>query len=292
MFAVDYTDEGVRVWERDGETATSRLDPDYRPTIYVAADDWETLSAHRPDVDAHPQVADTARESWRRGFRHDHEPVLRVDVTDIDSVTPLARAISGFGRPGELRLFNVDFTRQFRYCLETDCEPDPDADLRTLELATPEPQFAREVPGLTEVTVDGEQTVTGSPVGVLETVLDRVHARDPDVLVLSSAEIVPALFAVAEAHDLGPVELGREPGYTQLAGESTFESYGRVGHSPARYTVPGRAIIDRSNTFFYHQTNLAGCLDLVGRSGKPIQELSWASIGNVLTAMQIHEAMA
>jgi DNA polymerase I len=51
-------------------------------------------------------------------------------------------------------------------------------------------------------------------------------------------------------------------------------------------------LIDRSNTFLYGETNLAGCLDLVERSHKPLQELAWASIGNVLTAIQIREALA
>jgi DNA polymerase I len=78
--------------------------------------------------------------------------------------------------------------------------------------------------------------------------------------------------------------------YQQVASRSTYSSYGRVGHSPARYNVPGRAIIDESNTFFYGETNLNGVLDLVSRSKKPVQELAWASIGNVLTAIQICEA--
>ena len=54
--------------------------------------------------------------------------------------------------------------------------------------------------------------------------------------------------------------------------------------------MPGRAIIDESNTFFYGETNLDGVLDLVSRSRKPVQELAWASIGNVPTAIQICEA--
>jgi DNA polymerase I len=78
--------------------------------------------------------------------------------------------------------------------------------------------------------------------------------------------------------------------HQQLASRSTYSSYRRVGHSPARYNVPGRAIIDESNTFFYGETNLDGVLDLVSRSKKPVQELAWASIGNVLTAIQICEA--
>jgi DNA polymerase I len=49
-------------------------------------------------------------------------------------------------------------------------------------------------------------------------------------------------------------------------------------------------IIDESNTCFYGETTLDGVLDLVSRSKKPLQELTWASIGNVLTAIQICEA--
>jgi len=78
--------------------------------------------------------------------------------------------------------------------------------------------------------------------------------------------------------------------YQQLASRPTYSSYGRVGHSPARYNGPGRAIIDESNTFFYGETNLDGILDPVSRSKKPIQELAWASIGNVLTGIRICEA--
>jgi DNA polymerase I len=289
-FKVDYLDEGVVTWESTTDGARATVDEDYRPTIYLAADDWATIAANRDAIDRNPKIVETARESWRRGFRHDHEPMLRVDVADIDAVTPVARQLSVLERAGDLRLFDVDFSREFRYCLETECAPAGAVDLSTLSLSAPPTELATDEPGVTEATLDG-QTVVGDAVGVLDTVLDRVQHRDPDVLLVSSAELVPALFAVADEHELGPVSLGRRPGYQQLAGRSTFESYGRVGHSPARYNVPGRAIVDRSNTFFYHQTNLAGCLDLVGRSGKPLQELAWASIGNVLTAMQIHEAL-
>jgi DNA polymerase I len=54
--------------------------------------------------------------------------------------------------------------------------------------------------------------------------------------------------------------------YQQLASRSTYSSYGRVGHSPTRYNISGRAIIDEPNTFFFGETNLEGVLDLVSRS--------------------------
>jgi DNA polymerase I len=65
-----------------------------------------------------------------------------------------------------------------------------------------------------------------------------------------------------------------------------------VGHSPARFAVPGRVIIDRSNSFLLEESGLAGLLDLVERSWRPLEETGWASIGTVLTAIQIRRALA
>ncbi len=289
MYAVDFQVEtGVRRWTATADGATATIDADYRPTIYVGSDDWETVASVRGDIAAHPTVVDVAVEAKRPGWRHDATDVLRVDVTHVDAVDELATGIANMARPGDLRLYNVDFSPQFRYCLETDCSPVPDRDLETLTIDVPATELSGP-PGFEVATVD-DQRVEGDRLAVLDTVLDRIAAIDPDVLVLSTAEIVPQLFELGRAHDREPMAVGRAPGYRQLAGQSTYESYGQVGHSPARYAVPGRAIVDRSNTFFYEQTNLEGVLDLVERSRKPLQELAWASIGNVLTAIQIREA--
>ncbi|MFB6149879.1 MAG: type B DNA-directed DNA polymerase [Halobacteriales archaeon] len=290
MFKVDHLDDGgVRLWESTANGAVASLDAAYRPVIYVGSEDWATVEAHRDHLDAHPHVTDVAVVEKRPGWRRDATDVLALTLPDVGAVDALAPQIANMGRPGNLRLYNVDFSREFRYCLETGRSPVPEGSLSTLSIDVPALELERDAPGVTEATVDG-QTMQGDPVAVLDTVLDRVHAFDPDVLVLSSAEIVPALFAAADAHDVGEISLGRRPGYEQLAGRSTYESYGQVGHSPARYDVPGRAIVDRSNTFFYNQTNLDGVRYLVEQSHKPLQELAWASIGNVLTAIQIREA--
>ncbi|AOW79600.1 DNA-directed DNA polymerase [Halodesulfurarchaeum formicicum] len=289
MFKIDYREDGaVRRWTTTEDGATVTVDTDYRPTIYLWAAEWETVQTHREHVAAHPNVASVTVASKRPGWRHDPQDVLEVTLTDIEAVDALAPQLANMGRPGDLRLFNVDFSRGFRYCLETGQSPVPTGSLHTLSIDVPAVEVHREG-HLREATVEGE-SITGDPSQVLDGVLDRIHDADPDVLVLSSAEIVPELFAIADTQERDPISIGRLPGYRKLAGESTYESYGQVGHSPARYSVPGRAIIDRSNTFFYAQTNLAGVLDLVARSHKPLQELAWASIGNVLTAIQIRAA--
>jgi DNA polymerase I len=292
VFAVGVTDEGVRVWSRDGSETVVERDDTYTPSLFVAADrrprEWL-----RDRLDGDPKVVRTATVERRRSLRADEsEPVLRVDLDRPSELSTLAREIRTVHEPdawapGRLRLFNVDLTPKFRYCLETATPPVPTEPLRTLSLSLPERAVADD--DLTALTCEGD-AIGGDETGVLEAVGDRLRERDPDVLVLSSGALVPLL--IERAADCGvDLQLGRRPGYRQLAGDSTYESYGRVGHSPARYDVPGRAIVDRSNSFLWDEGGLAGLLDLVSRSWKPLQETAWASIGNVFTAMQIREAL-
>jgi DNA polymerase I len=286
-FTVDFTEDGVLEWHLTDDGATCRTVTGYTPTVYVAAVDGD-LTTVRERLSGRPDVANTARERWRRGFRRDPESVLRVDVAGVERVRPVAHAVRAFGSPGSYRPFNVDFSREFRYCLETGRDPTPERSPTTLRLSA-SPRALAGGP-LTEIEV-GDRTADGTPGEVAATVGDVVEAEDPDVLVVSAAEVIPSLYGTAA--DAGvDLQLGRREGYQQLAGASTYESYGAVSHSPARYNLPGRVLIDRSNTFLYGETNLAGCLDLVERSHKPLQELAWASIGNVLTAIQIREALA
>ena len=294
-FTIDFLDDGrVLEWEvtDDGATMTER--DDYTPRFFVAARDPDTdidLTQLHSLYERHPDVVTTGSVSRRSGFRRDDERALAVDVSHVDRVTPLARQAHQLSAypVGDLACFNVDFSREFRYCLETNCDPTPTAELSTLRLGIPVTETGQDT--YSELTIAGE-TVTGSAGDILTTVQAAIETHDPDILVCSTSEIVPTLHEMATGAGVDDFSLSRWPDidYQQLASRSTYSSYGRVGHSPARYNVPGRAIIDESNTFFYGETNLDGVLDLVSRSKKPIQELAWASIGNVLTAIQICEA--
>jgi DNA polymerase I len=294
-FAIDYLDDGrVLEWEAtaDGAVATEREDS--APRFYVAprAPDVEIdLTRLRTVYDRHPDVVATDIVARRPGFRRDDEDVLAVDVAHIDRVTPLARQARQLSEypVGDLACFNVDLSREFRYCLENDVDPTPASDLSALRLDVPITETAGDA--YTELSVAGE-TVTGPPADILSVVQATLDELDPDVLICSTGEIIPTLYEMAASTGVGDFSLSRWPGvdFQQLASRSTYASYGRVGHSPARYNVPGRAIIDRSNTFFFGETNIDGVLDLVSRSRKPIQEAAWASIGNILTAIQICEA--
>ncbi len=284
VFTLDFTDYGVRRWSKTADGVAATVDDAYTPSIYVAS--GSNLTLLQDQLDRRGDVVSTSVEEWRTGFREPTTAVLRIDLSSIDRVRPVARWIRSADLAGANRCFNVDLSPQFRYCLETDTDPTPTHPLQTCRLSVEETELVD--PPLTELTVDSD-LITGQPTELLTTLHEHLTSTDPDVLVVSTARIVPVLFDMAAETGM-EFRLGRKPGYEQLASESTFESYGQVGHSPARYTVPGRVIIDKSNTFFYDEAGLEGCLDLVGRSYKSLEELSWASIGNVLTAIQIREA--
>ncbi|SIR97569.1 DNA polymerase I [Haladaptatus litoreus] len=286
VYKIDYTDGNVLRWSVTETGVECEVDESYTPTIYVSVHGDGDFSTARTALHDHPAVVRVAVVDERVSFRYDLEQVLRVDVVDLKAVNSVARMVSKWGSPGEYRCYNVDFSREFRYCLEEGIDPLPTRELSQMQIAVPETELANE--RVTELSIDDE-TVTGSGEDVLTTLSDRVESIDPDVLFLNTSDLIPVLFQ--QANRLGvEFQLGRRPGWQQLAGESTYESYGQVGHSPARYNLPGRVIIDGSNTFMWNQTNLDGCLYLVEQSGKPLQELAWSSIGNILTGIQIQEA--
>jgi DNA polymerase I len=289
-YTIDFFDGEVVEWSLTDDGAVGEQVLDYTPSFYVGVGEGDdaSLGDARAVLGQFPTVARTAVEEWRPGFRHDHEDVLRVDVTSIGAVDTLARWIHEWGDPGEYRCYNVDFSREFRYCLERGCDPTPDRTPTTLAIEGDAHRFDETSPEVPPLAVGGEP-VGRSPDVAFPRIEAVVAREDPDVLVVDSARLLAKLHEFADRLDYD-LQLGRRPGFQHLAGESTYTSYGRVGHSPARYNIPGRVLLDCSNTFFYRETNLEGCLDLVSRSWKPLQELSWASIGNVLTAIQIREA--
>ncbi|MEZ3115909.1 type B DNA-directed DNA polymerase [Halobaculum sp. MBLA0147] len=330
-YAIDVLDGDPVAWSLTGTPTdpgwAATVHESYRPALFVvtrhgmtAADpDPErcrtALADLRETLADHPAVVDQRVETRRPGYRFAEQPTLRVAVDRMRRVRRVATFVEDRGPPGRVpyRAFDVDLSPGFRFCLDRDRSPVPDRLPTVYELRLPSGAMADEDLSrlrLGTTTTTGPDAVAEAPDtlttpaetarAALETLAARLDTLDPDVLVVNRAAVVPLVADSAErlGVDLGlprvPTGLDREvvPTYRQLAERSTFESYGQRHHSPARYDVPGRVLLDRSNTFFLDETNLAGCLDLVARSRKPLQELGWASIGNVLTAIQIREARA
>ena len=175
-FTIDFLDDGRALeWDATTDGATVTKHEDYTPGFYVAARDPDTdldLTTLQSVYDQHPDVVATGMVARRPGFRRDEETVLAVDVAHIDRVTPLARQARQLSDypVGDLACFNVDFSREFRSCLETGVDPTPASELSTLRLSVPVTETSNDVYG--ERSVAGD-TVTGSPTDILTAVQGR-----------------------------------------------------------------------------------------------------------------------
>ncbi|MDR5674662.1 hypothetical protein RH858_16170 [Halalkaliarchaeum sp. AArc-GB] len=270
-FSIEYADGAVLEWYATDDGARVRRVSDYEPTIYVASQSADDLSSLVAALHDRTDVSRTSRERWRTAFRNDPEPVLRIDVASIDRVRPLAGWILRRDRPGTYRLFNVDLSPEFRYCLERDVTPVPDRELRTLKLG--DPTSGTPDDPVTAVEFGGEsaerEQIEGDPTHVLGTLSDRLERVDPDVLVCSSAELVPALFETARAHDCD-FQLGRRPGYEQLAGASTSpdrsaRSGSTSGNWSSTTSSKAKAAVRVADTTSYRSNRAVGGRSAGGR---------------------------
>ncbi|SER73523.1 type B DNA-directed DNA polymerase [Natrinema salaciae] len=294
-YAFEFEDGLVREWSLTDESAEPTTVADYAPSLFVAGPD-DALADLRERLETDPKVTATRLERWATSLHEAHagerSRVLRVDLERVGECRSLARDVRGVHEreshaPGTFRLFDADLAPGFRYCLDRGIDPTPARELRTLRLELDEAALADG--DVAALSIAGE-SVDGDAARTLRTLRRRLERRDPDVLAVSHAALVPLLERRAAALGLADWHLGRRPGWTQLASENTYASDGRVGHSPARYRVPGRAIVDASNSFLWHQSGLAGIRYMVERTGRPLQEAAWGSIGTLLTSRQVRLA--
>ncbi|QSW97897.1 DNA polymerase domain-containing protein [Haloterrigena alkaliphila] len=299
-YTFEFEDGAVREWSLTDTGAAPTLVEDYTPSLFVSGPD-DALADLRARLDPDPKVVATARDRWATDLHEAHvgerSRPLRVDCERVGEIRTLVREIRGVHErgthaPGTFRLYDVDLEPGFRYCLDRRIDPTPTRELRTLRLELDDPALADGT--VAALRLEGEPIIeTASPADefeILRTLNRRLERDDPDVLVVSHGDLIPLLERRASELGLEEFSLGRLPGWTQLAGENAFESYGRVGHSPARYRVPGRAIVDTSNSFLWNQSGLAGLEYMVAKTGRPLQEAAWGSIGTLLTSRQIRIA--
>lgn len=286
MFTVDFIDDIAIEWHQGGRPEPNR---DWAPTCYIGPGTHHDLDPAKAWLQDHKHVKTIQRQQKHLQWRDDRSTVLAVETDSITAIPQVPRQCRDHFGPLAYRFYNVDLSPKFRYCLETGTEPTADTSLDTLRIEIADQQI---VSGdISPVTIDGT-TYTGSPSTILDTIERYLNDHDPDIIQVSHSTVIERLYDAADTHGHETFTLGRMRGMEQLAGASSYEQYGKVGHSPARYNIPGRAIINEENSFFLTETNMAGLRYLVRQSHKPIQEAAWASIGNILTAIQIRTAHA
>jgi DNA polymerase elongation subunit (family B) len=147
------------------------------------------------------------------------------------------------------------------------------------------------------ITVDGRayELTTQDPAEVLDAVNGFLTRYDPDLLLTDQGDtaILPQLLALARRHgitlalDRDPVPITRRI----ITEGRSFFTYGRMLYHPPDYPLYGRWHIDRAHSFVYRETGLVGLVELARLAHLPVQRVARASIGTILTAMQLDLAV-
>ena len=286
VFKIDFIEGNAVLWSKEGGEVKSKVDRSYRPRIYIDGT-RNDLHRIRSWISQREGVQTTCFEDWKTDLSDSNkEKVLRVDIQSEDKVMKVVSGLKKNFRRGRFRLYHVSFSPQFRYCLQNKVDPRPEEQLEKAEIELPRHRIAKD---RLEGLKFNDTEFTGSDREVINDFMREFVCVDPDLVVVNRGQVLRLLAEKLEMHGFSR-GLGRVKGFSRIAGENTVSSYGKTLHSSARYNVPGRIVIDRSNSFMLGETTIQGLWDLVERSWKPLQELAWGSIGNLLTAIEVKNA--
>jgi hypothetical protein len=285
VFKIDFIDGKAVSWTKEETGAEAERYRTYHPRFYIEGDKSK-LHKSRPWLTSHDGVVATKFEKWKPGLNKPEKQVLRVDCSTEDALRTATNTLKkGFGR-STFRFYNVGFSPQFRFCLQGNTCPVPETELTKVEIELSRKKLSnRNISGI----CINNQRLRGGEKQVFEELKHIWRQKDPDLVVASNGQILSLLNDKIQKHQPG-FSLGRMDKFQQLAGGNTVSSYGKRQHKSARFNIPGRIIIDRSNSFMLGETTLEGLWDLVERSYRPMQELAWGSIGRLLTSIEVRKA--
>ncbi len=253
--------------------------------------------------------------------------VLEVDLADYGRASILARKILRFGVYERFRLFNVDVPVAQAYLYERDIFPlahvlavdagnrvsyDVLDSVESVDYAVPplrsmwlnvevrkEKVAQRLTDPIDSISLEfDEKTVAisaGSEKNKLLRLVKTVKEENPDIVLTHGGDsfVFPYLSYRAFANGVSErLVLGREdvPLRAWHGGGRSFFSYGRVYHKSPVRRLYGRVHVDVDNTFIYTACGLEGLVELSRTCRVPLQTAARASIGTIMSSLQLHTA--
>jgi DNA polymerase elongation subunit (family B) len=309
----------VWLYQEDGRLL--RLDDPFCPRLYARGrpNDLRTLARATLRTRVCSRCTLTRQREFWSGER---VTVLALDVADYGMFPRLLQRLSEF--ESRITFYNCDLPlpQYYLYCRELfpfgQCEVEHDGrtiariracepntalhyampSLRILELQlTQDPLIPLQRGNTLQVTLDGRsyEYTTNDSVELLDQLNTCLIRYDPDLILTDYGDtaIFPALLQLARRHRM-PLALDREPTPIErrLVTEGrSFFTYGKMLYYPPAYPLYGRWHIDRAHSFLYHETGFAGIIELARLAKLPMQRAARASIGTILTSMQLDVAV-
>lgn len=285
VFKIDFIDDKTISWEKTESGVEATRHRNYHPRFYIEGE-VSKLHKSRPWLTKQNGVVATKFEQRKPTLSKPKQRVLRIDCASEEKLKTVANMLKkSFGR-STFRFYNVGFSPQFRFCLQNKICPKPDKNLNKVKLYLHRKHLSNH--NISELKVDGEK-FEGDEEQVLNSLEAVWKRKDPDIVIVNRGQLLQLINKKIQEHNFS-LSIGRISKFQELAGGNTVSSYGKRQHKAARYNIPGRIIIDKSNSFMLGETTLEGLWDLVERSYRPMQELAWGSIGRLLTSIEVKKA--
>jgi DNA polymerase II len=309
------------VWLYQEDGTLLRLEDPFRPRLYARGRAGDLQALARATLRTH--VCSRCELTRQREFwSGELVTVMALEVADYEMFPRLLRRLPEF--ESRLTFYNCDLPlpQYYLYCRQIfpfgQCAVEHDGRTiarihtressaerhyvipapRILELQlTQDPLIPLQRGNTLQVTLDGQsyECTTNDPSELLDQLNAFLTRYDPDLILTDYGDtaIFPALLRLARRYRI-PLALDREPTPVErrLVTEGrSFFTYGKMLYFPPAYPLYGRWHIDRAHSFLYHETGFAGIIELARLAKLPVQRAARASIGTILTSMQLDLAV-
>jgi DNA polymerase, archaea type len=279
---------GVDFWYLDGSVKCRHHD--YDPPFYL----------HLPDPPLHHEMIDALGEHYRAEACTFRTLSGNLDGFSIHADRSVAEMIE-YQTRGDAQLFNVDVRRDQRFMAEQGIFPcgepeesrySPDFlyDLRQVEIRIHD--HPARSPLCTDVELVHERTelLRGTGRTVVKDLLLILEAIDPDVILMSQADLWMPKFRRYAQHEGIMMPFSRNGNYRQMDSRS-YWSYGRVEHKDAALIPDGRVLIDTDQSFVYREGGLDGVFMAARLSGLSPNLASRFTPGTLISSYEVYEAV-
>jgi DNA polymerase II len=309
------------VWLYQEDGTLLRLEDPFRPCLYARGRPHDLQALARATLRA--RVCSRCQLTRQREFwSGELVTVLALEVADYRMFPRLLRRLPEF--ESRLTFYNCDLPlpQYYLYCrnifpfgqceVEHDgrtiarihaCESSaerhyviPSLRLLTLQL-TQDPLIPLQRGNTLQITLDGQsyECTTNDPAELLAQLNAFLTRYDPDLILTEYGDtaIFPTLLRLARRYRM-PLALDREPAPIErrlITEGRSFFTYGKMLYFPPAYPLYGRWHIDRAHSFLYHETGFGGLVELARLAKLPVQRAARASIGTILTSMQLDLAV-
>ena len=279
---------GVDLWYREGSARCHHYD--YDPPFYL----------YLSDPPAYHEMIDALTERYRAKACTFETLFGKLDGFSVHAGRIVAEAIEQQTQ-GDAQLFNVDVRRDQRFMAEHDIfpcgnadesrySPDFAYDLRQVEIRIHDPPARSDVCTDVELVHDRTELLRGTGHTVVTDLFSLIDAIDPDVILLSQADLWLPKFRRYALKEGIIMPFSRNGNYRQMDSRS-YWSYGRMEHRDAALIPDGRVLIDTDQSFVYREGGLDGVFMAARLSGLSPNLASRFTPGTLISSYEVYEAV-